>query len=54
MANKRDEIVEYMKSCMKHDIPLNNVTYTWYRFTKGIMLKELITEIKRKIICGLK
>jgi len=52
MRNKREELTEYIDSCLENDIPMNVFTYGWFRLTRGLILRDYIMNFHRRLVRG--
>ena len=53
MMDKKEELIQYMDSCIKYDIPINRFTYLIFRHTNGYTIRDLFSSVKR-VICNIK
>jgi len=52
MSNKREELIEYIDSCIENNLPMNEFTYSLFRLTRGLILRDFIMNIHRKLTKG--
>jgi len=49
MENKREELIKYIDGCMEYGLPINRLTYFWFRLSNGFLLKDLVRNIQLRI-----
>jgi len=50
MENKREELINYVDGCMEYGLPINKLTYFWFRLTNGYLIRDLIRNIQQKLV----